>query len=117
VRVFENRVLRRIFGPKKEKMAGGWRRLHSEELRNLYVLPNVISVIRSRKIIWAGCVARVGETRNEYNILVGKFEGKRLLGRTCIDGKTILEWIFGKSGGKVWTGFIWLSIGISGGFL
>jgi hypothetical protein len=76
LRVSENRVLRRIFGPKKEEGAGSWRRLHNEELRNLYALPNIISVVKSRTMRWVGNIARIGEI-NSYDILVGKPERKR----------------------------------------
>jgi hypothetical protein len=76
LKVFENRALRRIFGPKREEVAGGWRRLHSEELHNLYTSPHIVRVIKSRIMRWAGHVARTGEMRNAYNTLVGKFEGK-----------------------------------------
>jgi hypothetical protein len=75
--MFGNRVLRRIFGNKREEMTGGWRRLHNEELHNLYASQNIIKVIKSRKMRWVGHVARIGEMRNVYNILVGKSEGKR----------------------------------------
>jgi hypothetical protein len=81
LRVFENRVMARIFGPKREEAAGSRRRVHNEELHNFYASPNVIRVIKSRKIRWAGHVARAGEVRSVYNILVGKPEGKRPLGR------------------------------------
>jgi hypothetical protein len=73
--VFENRVLRRIFGPKRDEVTGGWRKLHNEELRGLYSSPSIGRVIQSRKMRWAGHVARMGEVRNAYNILVGKPEG------------------------------------------
>jgi hypothetical protein len=66
----ENRVLRRIFVPKREEVMGGWRRLHNEELHNLYASPNVIRVIKSSRMRWAGHVARVGEMRNVYSVLV-----------------------------------------------
>jgi hypothetical protein len=79
-RVFENRVLRRIFGTEREEVAGGWRRLHNEELHNLYTSSNTIRQIKSR-MRWAGYVARTDKVRNAYKILVGKAEGKRLLGR------------------------------------
>jgi hypothetical protein len=79
--MFENRVLRRIFGHKREEVAGGWRRLHNEELHNLYASPNAIKVIKSRRMRLAGHVARVGEMRNAYTILVEKPEGKRPLER------------------------------------
>jgi hypothetical protein len=78
--VFENRVLSRTFGPKRDEMAGGWRRLCNEEFHKLYALPN-IQVIRSRRMRWVEQVAQMGEMRNAYNILVGKAEGKRLLRR------------------------------------
>jgi hypothetical protein len=80
LRVFENRVLRRIFGPKKEVVAGGWRRLHNEELQNFYASPNVILVIKLR-MRWVRHVASMGEMRNAYNILFGNPKGKRSFGR------------------------------------
>jgi hypothetical protein len=81
LRVFENRVLRKIFGPKRDEVIGGWRKLHDEELHNLYCLPSIIKIIKSRRMRWAGHVARMGEKRSAYEILVGKLEGKRPLGR------------------------------------
>jgi hypothetical protein len=81
LRVFENRVQRRIFGPKRDGVMGGWRKLHNEELHNLYSLPSIIRIIKSRRMRWAGHVARMGEERNVYRLLVGKLEGKRPLGR------------------------------------
>jgi hypothetical protein len=88
--VFENRVLRRIFGPKRDEMTGEWRKLHSEEeLHNLYSCPAIIRQIKSRKIRWAVHVASMGEERKVYKVLVGKPEGKRALGRPwhrCEDG-------------------------------
>jgi hypothetical protein len=69
--VFENRVLRRIFGPKRDGVMGGWRKLHNEELHNLYSSPSKIRIIK-RRIRWAGHVARMGEKRNVYRLLVGK---------------------------------------------
>jgi hypothetical protein len=77
--VFENRVLRRIFEPRRDEVTGDWRKLHNEELHNLYSLPNIM--IKSRRMRWAGHVARMGETRNAYKILVGNPEGKRPLER------------------------------------
>jgi hypothetical protein len=76
--MFENKVLR-IFGPKRDHMTGDWRKLHNEELHNLYSSSNIIRMIQSRRRRWAGHVARMGETRNAYRILVGKPEGKRPL--------------------------------------
>jgi len=79
MRVFENWVLRRIFGPKREEMTGEWRKLHSEELNNLYSSSNIILVIKSRILRLAGHVARMGERRGAYRVLVGKREGKKPL--------------------------------------
>jgi hypothetical protein len=76
--VFENRVLRRIFGPKRDEETGGWRKLHNEELRNLYSSPSIIRMIKSRRMRCAGHVARIGEKRNAYS---GKAKRKRPLGR------------------------------------
>jgi hypothetical protein len=81
LRVYENRVLRRIFGPKKEDMTGEWRKLHNEELRDLCLSPSIIRIIESRRMRWAGYVARMVAKRNAYRLLVGKPEGKRPLGR------------------------------------
>jgi hypothetical protein len=80
LRVFENRVLRKIFGPKREE-DGSWRKLHNDELHNLYSSPNIVRVIKSRRMRWAGHVARLGEGRGVYRVLVGSPEGKRPLGR------------------------------------
>jgi hypothetical protein len=81
LRVFENRVLRRIFGPKTDEATGEWRRLHNEKLNDLYSSPNIIRVIKLRKMRWAGYAARIGEKRGAYKILVGRPEGRRPLGR------------------------------------
>jgi hypothetical protein len=74
-------VLRRIFGPKRDEATGEWRRLHNEELNDLYSSPNIIRVIKSRRMRLAGHVARMGEERGAYRILVGRPDGKRSLGR------------------------------------
>jgi hypothetical protein len=74
-------VLRRIFGPKRDEVTGGWRKLHNEELRDLYSSPSIIRIMKSRRMRWAGHVVRMGEKRNAYRLLVGKPEGKRPLGR------------------------------------
>ena len=79
--MFENMVLRRIFGPKRDEVPGEWKKLHSEELSDLYSLPNILRVVKSRRMRWAGHVARVGERRGVHRVLVGKPEGKRPLGR------------------------------------
>jgi len=81
LRVFENRVLRRIFGPKRDEVTGEWRKLHDVELKDLYCSPNTVQVIKSRRMRWAGHVAHKEEGRGMYRVLVGKPEGKRPLGR------------------------------------
>jgi hypothetical protein len=77
--MFGNRVLRRIFGPKRDEVTGGLRKLHNEELHNLYSYPSVIKMIKSRRMTGAGHAGRMGEKKNAYRILVGKAEGKRPL--------------------------------------
>jgi hypothetical protein len=74
-------VLRRTFGPKREEVAGGWRRLHNEELHNLYASLNIIRVVKSRRMSWAGHVAHMEDMRNAHRILVGKHDEKKTLGR------------------------------------
>jgi len=81
LRVFEKMVLRRIFGPRRDEVKGEWKRLHNEELNDLYFSPNIVRVIKSRRMRWTGHVARMGEERGLYRVLVGKPEGKRPLGR------------------------------------
>ena len=93
LRVFENMVLRRIFGPRRDEVMGEWRRLHNKELNGLYSSPNIVRVIKSRRMRWAGHVARMGEERGAYKVLVGKPEGKRPLGRLGVDRWIILGWI------------------------
>jgi hypothetical protein len=109
--VFENRVLRRIFGPKTYEVTGEWRKLHSEELDNLYSSPDIIRQMKSRRIRWAGHVARMVEERKVYTVLVGKPEGKRPLRRPrrrWEDGirMGLREIVWG-----LWIGFDWLRIG------
>jgi hypothetical protein len=80
--VFEKRVLRRIFGPKRDEVTGEWRKLHSEELHNLYSTPDIIRQVKSRRMRWAGHVKRMGEERKVYKVLVGKPEGKETTWKT-----------------------------------
>jgi hypothetical protein len=95
--VFENRAMR-IFGPKWDEITGEWRRLHNEELNDLYSSPNIIRVIKSRRMRWAGNVAYMREGRGAYRILVGRPEGRRPLGRPR--RRWILKWIFKKWDGS-----------------
>jgi len=81
LRVFENRVLRKVFGPKRDEVTGEWRKLHNEELHDLYSLPNIVRVVKSRRMRWAWHVAHMGEDRDVQRVLVGKPEGRRPLGR------------------------------------
>jgi hypothetical protein len=101
LRVFENRVLRRIFGPNRDEVTGEWRRLHNGELHNLYSSPDVIKQIRSRGMRWAGHVARMGEGRNVYRVLVGKSKERDHLKDRGVDRRMELEWILGRLAGGV----------------
>jgi len=81
LRVFKNRVLRKVFGPNRDEVTGEWRKLHKEELNDLYSLPSIVRVVKSRRMRWAGNVARMGEDRGVHRVLVRKPKGKRPLGR------------------------------------
>ena len=80
--MFENRVLRRVFGPKRDEVIGEWRKLHNEELSDLYSLPNSVRVVKSRRMRWVGHVARMGEGRGVQRALVGKPDGTFSIGET-----------------------------------
>jgi hypothetical protein len=109
-------VLRRIYGPKRDEVTGEWRRLHNEELNDLYSSPNIIRVIKSRRMKWAGHVAHMGEGRGACRILVGRPEGRRPLGRPRHRWEDNIKRIKKWDGGE-WTGLIWLRIGTGGGLL
>jgi hypothetical protein len=96
LKVFENRVLRRIFGPKRDEVTGEWRKLHNKELHNLYSSPDIIRQVKSRRMRWAGHVTRMREEIKVFKILVGKPEGKRPLGRPGVGGKMGSEWTLGR---------------------
>ena len=106
LRVFENRVLRRVFGPKRDEVTGEWRKL-----------PNIVRVVKSRRMRWAGHVAHMGEGRVVHRVLVGKPEGKRPLGRPRCRWEDNIKMDFRKWEGIVGTGWSWLRIGTGGGRL
>jgi hypothetical protein len=112
LRVFENRVLRKIFGLKRNEVIGGWRVLHNEELHSLYCSPSIIRIIKSRKTKWAGHVARMVEKGNAYRILVEKPEGNRRLGRPSRRWKDNIRMDLRKIG---WDDMVLLRIPTSGG--
>jgi len=99
LRLYENRVLRKVFGPKRDEVTGEWRKLHNEELNNLYSLSNIVRVVKSRQMRWAGHVARMGEDRGVQWVLVGKPEGKRPLGRPSRRWEDIIKMDLQEVGG------------------
>ena len=117
-RVFENRVLRRIFGPKRAEVTGEWRKLHNEELSKLYCSPKIVRVIKAKRMRWAGHVVRMGERRGVYRVLLKKGEGKRSLGRSSrrwedninIDPQEVgcrgMNWIEVAQDRDRWRGFV-----------
>jgi hypothetical protein len=117
LRVFENRVLRRIFGPKRDGVTGWWRRLHNEELNDLYSSPNIILVIKSRRMGLAGHVARMGGGRGAYRVLVGRPEGRRPLDSPRRRLEDNIKMDLQEVGCGALTGLIWLRIWTGGGFL
>jgi len=114
LRVFENRVLRRIFGPERDEVTGAWRKLHKEELNDLYCSASNVQVIKSRRIRWYGHVARMGERRGFWWENMGERDH---LGDPGIDGRIILRSIFRKLDMEAWTGSSWLSTGRGRGLL
>jgi len=96
LRVFENRVLRRIFGPKRDEVTVEWRKLHNEDLNDLYCSLKIVQVVKSRKIIWAGHVARMGRGTAYTGFWWGNLRERDHLGDPGIDGRIILRWIFRK---------------------
>jgi hypothetical protein len=111
--VFENRVLRRVFGSKRDEVTGEWRKLHNETLNDLYPLPKE----KSRRMRWAGHLAHMGEDRGVHRVLVGKPEGKKTLGRPRLRWEDNIKGIFRNLEGVVKTGWSCLRIGTGGGHL
>ena len=118
LRLFENRVLRRVFGPRRDEVTGNGENYIMRSLGDLYSLPNIVRVVKSRRLRWSGHMACMGEGRGVHRVLVGKPEGKRSLGRPRRRWEEILRWIFRKWEGEgVETGLSWLRIGTGGGHL
>ena len=117
LRVFENMVLRRIFGPRRDKVTGEWRRLHNEELSDLYSSTNIVRVIKSRRMRWTGHVARMGVEKGAYRVLVGNRRERDHWGDLGIDVWIILGWISRRWDVGIWTGLGWPRIGTGGGRL
>jgi len=116
LRVFENRVLR-IFGAKKDEITGEWRKLHNEELNDLYPLSNIIGVIQSRIMRWARHVACMGRGEVHIGFWWGDLRERDHLEDDGIGEKIILSWIFKNWDGGTWTEFFWLRIGRDIGLL
>jgi hypothetical protein len=113
LRVFENRVLKRIFGPKRDEVTGGWKKLHKEELHNLYSSQSISRKIKSRRMVWAGHVARIGEGRNAYRMLLVKPEGRRPLKRPRHRWAYNIKMDLREIGwdGMGWDGMDWIHLG------
>jgi len=124
LRVFENGMLRRIFGLKRDEVTGEWRKLRNEELNDLYCSPNIVQMIKSRRMSWAGHVALMGEGRGMWHVWGrgeactgfwwGNLRERAHWGDPGPDGRIILRWIFRKWDVGVWTGSSWLRIGTGG---
>ena len=102
LRVFEKRVLRRVFGPKRDEVTGEWRKLHNEELSDPYSLPNIVRVVKSRRMRWAWHMARMGEGSGVHRVLVGKLEGTRPLGRPRLRFEDNIKMDLQEVGGVLW---------------
>ena len=110
-------LLKTVLGPKRDEVTGEWRKLHNEELNDLYYSQHIIRVIKSRRMRWVGHVARVGERRGAYRVLVGNPEVNTPFRRPRRRWEDNLRWIFRKWDVGIWTGSSWLRIGTGGGHL
>jgi len=118
LRVFENMLLRRIFGPRRDEVTGEWTRLHNEELKDLYSSPNIVRVIKSIRMRWVGHVAHMGEERGVVLSLGGEIGRKETTGGDLgVDGWIIIGWISRRWDVGIWTGLGWPRIETCGGRL
>jgi hypothetical protein len=115
--LFESRVLRRVFGPKRDEVTREWGKMHNEKLNDLYSLPNIVRVVKSRRMRWAGHVVCMGEDRGVHRVLVRKPEGKRPLRRPRHRWEDNIKMDLQDVGGGHGTGWSWLRIGTGGGHL
>ena len=117
LKVFENRVLTRIFGSKRDEVIREWKKLHNEEINYLYSSPNIVWVIKSRRMRWVGHVAHMGRGEAYTGFWWGNLRERDHLGDPGVDGRIILRWIFRKWDMGVWSGSSWLRIGAGGSHL
>jgi hypothetical protein len=115
LKVFENSVMRKVFGPKRDEVTGEWRKLHNEELSDPYSLPNIVRVVKSRRMRWAENVARMGEGRGVHRVLVGISEGKRPLRKSRHRWEDNIKMDLEEMDWEAWSGLIWVRIEISNG--
>jgi hypothetical protein len=115
--MFENSVMRRVFGPKRDEVTGEWRKLHNEEFSEMHSLPNIVLVVKSIRIRWAGHVARMGEGRGVRRVLIGKPEGKRPLGKPRLRWEDNIKMDVQEVGGSCGDWIEWHRIGTGGGRL
>ena len=109
------KIFKLKYGPKRDEVTGEWRKLHNKELSDLYPLPNIVRVVKSRRMRWAGHVARMGQGRGCTGFWLGNLRERDHWGDPDADGRIILRWIFWKWEGVVGTGWSWLRIGTGGG--